>query len=335
MKRLVVCCDGTWQRPDHLDRGKVEPSNVAKMALAVKPRSADNTLQPMYYHPGVGTGRWDRVRGGAFGVGLSRNIRDAYTWLVRNFDPGDQVFLFGFSRGAYTARSLGGLIRNCGILRREYLDKLRDGYRLYRRHDEASEPAKFESRLFRGSYAHETRITCIGVWDTVGALGIPPGPLAVLNGLFRLSFHDVRLSSWVDNAFQALAIDERRRPFRPSIWQQQQGSKQTLEQVWFPGSHANVGGGYADTGLSDIAFEWMARRAIGCGLELEFPPPGIGFAPNAAGELRDSMTWLYRLWVPLVREVSDGGRFPTFERISDAASEREKAVPEYRPENLP
>lgn len=98
MKRLVVCCDGTWNRPDQVDRGRVQPSNVAKLALMVTPSTASGIRQQVYYHPGVGTGRWDRIRGGAFGVGLSNNIRDAYLWLAKNFDTGDELFLFGFSR---------------------------------------------------------------------------------------------------------------------------------------------------------------------------------------------------------------------------------------------
>jgi uncharacterized protein (DUF2235 family) len=335
MKRLVVCCDGTWNRPDQVDRGEIEPSNVAKVALAVKARGAGDVEQRMYYHRGVGTGRLDRLRGGIFGAGLSRNIRDAYTWVARNFLPGDELFFFGFSRGAYTVRSLAGFIRNCGILRPESFDRLDAGYRLYRRRDRLSHPAAIESRLFRSSYAWETRIRFIGVWDTVGALGIPPGPLSFLNALFRLEFHDVQLSSWVDNAFQALAIDERRRPFRPSIWQKQARSAQVLEQAWFPGVHVNVGGGYADSGLSDLAFAWMMDKAVGCGLELDLPPAGITITPDPGGEIRDSMTLLYRLWIPLVRRIAPESAFPAYERVHESAYERMRRVPAYRPVNVP
>ena len=330
MKRLVVCCDGTWNRPDQVDRGEVRPSNVAKMALAVAPRDLAGVAQLVYYHTGVGTSRRDRIRGGAFGWGLSRNIKDAYLHLVANYEPGDELFFFGFSRGAYTVRSLAGLVRNCGILRREFAGRLDDGYKLYRRRDKDSNPRAIESQLFRKSYATEVRIKCIGVWDTVGALGIPMRPASR-----RLRFHDVKLSSYVDNAFQALAIDERRRPFKPSIWEQQEhAGGQRLEQRWFSGVHTNVGGGYADSGLSDIAFRWMKDRAAECGLAFDGGYVSESVHPNALGELRNSMTALYRLSVPYLRPIPRRNETPTFETVDPSVYERLAGLP-YRPPNLP
>jgi uncharacterized protein (DUF2235 family) len=179
-KRLVICCDGTWNVPDQKDGRQTDnalpcPSNVAKMALAVAPRDDDGRDQLVFYGKGVGTGRWDRLRGGAFGWGLSEHILDAYRFLMQHFEPDDEIFLFGFSRGAYTARSTAGFIRNSGILKREHRAKLADAFRLYRRRDEASQPAEIEATLFRRAFSHETRIKFVGVWDTVGALGIPRG----------------------------------------------------------------------------------------------------------------------------------------------------------------
>ena len=330
MKRLVVCCDGTWNRPDQVDRGKVRPSNVAKMALAVAPRDPAGITQLVYYHTGVGTGRRDRIRGGAFGWGLSKNIKDAYLYLVANYEPGDELFLFGFSRGAYTVRSLAGLVRNCGLLLREHAGRLDQGYALYRRRDKDSHPTSIESQLFRKSYSNEVRITCIGVWDTVGALGIPVRPVS---RWYR--FHDVKLSSYVDNAFQALAIDERRRPFKPSIWEQQEhASRQRVEQRWFPGVHTNVGGGYEDSGLSDTAFTWMKDRAAECGLAVDAGYLKESIRPNVLGELRNSMTVLYRLFIPWLRPIAPRRQSPTFETVDASAYEREARLP-YRPKNLP
>ena len=119
-KRLVVCCDGTWNTPDQL-----APTNVTKVALAVAPTDSAGHKQLMFYHEGVGTNRWERIWGGAFGFGLSRNVCDTYRFLVQNFEPGDELFFFGFSRGAFTARSTVGLVQNCGILRREHADRLK------------------------------------------------------------------------------------------------------------------------------------------------------------------------------------------------------------------
>ncbi|MBK3521190.1 MULTISPECIES: DUF2235 domain-containing protein [Streptomyces] len=266
-KRLVVCCDGTWDKADQRC-----PTNVSKVALAIRPRDSAGGEQRVYYHAGVGTHWWDKWRGGAFGAGLSRNVIDAYRFLVDAYEPGDELYLFGFSRGAFTARSVAGLIRNCGVLRRENAGRLKAAWDLY--HDRVEKPDGVASTLFRRAYAHEPRIRFIGVWDTVGSLGVPwlgerRGPVQRL--LNRPSgFHDVRLSSRVDGAFQALAIDEERPPYEPTLWEQQPwAGKQELRQVWFSGSHGDVGGGFPSTALSDLALLWMVREARRYGLEFD------------------------------------------------------------------
>ena len=121
MRRLIVCCDGTWNTPDHVDRGVPAPTNVVKMARAVVPVGPDGTTQIVYYHAGVGTEDiFDKVTGGAFGIGLSGRVRDAYLFLVHNYHEGDELYFFGFSRGAYTARSTVGMVRKVGILNKEH-----------------------------------------------------------------------------------------------------------------------------------------------------------------------------------------------------------------------
>ena len=210
MKRIVICSDGTWQTPRQEDT-----THVLEMARAVLPAAADGTVQAVFYDWGVGTdGLLHRVLGGISGQGIDRNIRDCYRFLVHNYEDGDEIYLFGFSRGAYTVRSLAGLVRNCGILRKDEAGRLSDAYRIYRRADAA--PSSAEAKAFRAAYSREAMIAFIGVWDTVGALGIP------LRGLSKLTtrrhrFHDVELSRFVKHACHALAIDERRRPFQPSL----------------------------------------------------------------------------------------------------------------------
>ena len=224
-KRLVICCDGTWNTPDQSDGGRPALTNVAKVALSVSRSSEANVEQRVYYQHGVGVSRWEHIRGGAFGFGLSRNVREAYRFIVENYEPGDELFFFGFSRGAFTARSTVGLIRNAGILRRENAARIDEAYSLYR--DRAVHPNDLESQLFRRTYSFETRIRFIGVWDTVGALGIPLSGVRGLKAITsRWEFHDTALSSIVDAAYQALAIDERRGPFEPAIWEPQTGSDQ-------------------------------------------------------------------------------------------------------------
>jgi uncharacterized protein (DUF2235 family) len=340
-KRLVLCCDGTWNTPDQEVGGRPCPTNVTKLALAVADVGADGKEQRIAYRRGVGTTRWERLRGGAFGFGLSRVVKDGYRFLVENFEPDDELFLFGFSRGAYTARSTAGLIRNAGVLRREHADRIDEAYALYR--DRNTHPRGTESRLFRRSYSHETRIRCIGVWDTVGALGIPLSGLRWANAFNRRwQFHDTDLSTTVDAAFQALAIDEQRRPFEPSLWQQQEDAgDQRLEQVWFAGDHCDVGGGHRDAALADIALLWMAERARSCGLT--FRPDGFPSTvpagdeapivrPDAMGELHNSRTGFYRLLRAHSRPI--GQKDPAHESVATTAVQRSRKDPDYEPANL-
>jgi len=339
-KRLVICCDGTWNIPDKMDRGTVCPSNVAKMADAVALYAPDDTRQLIFYQGGVGTGAWDRVRGGAFGWGLSKHVQDAYRFIVEQYEPGDELFFFGFSRGAFTARSAVGLVRNSGILKRDYVSKLDDAYTLYRRRDVPSRPNDIEARLFRKSFAWETRIKFVGVWDTVGALGIPGGipwlPVTWLNYLNRRwAFHDVRLSSYVDNAYQAVAIDERRPQFVPTLWEQQeQVVGQQMEQVWFAGVHTNVGGGYRDSGLSDIAFLWMKEKAEACGLAFNTADVLRNARPDPLGELRDSKIGLYQRFPDAIRPI--GEQPHGNEAVHQSAVERKGRSDRtpYQPPNL-
>jgi len=265
-KRLVVCCDGTWNTPD-----QSAPTNVTKFAMGVDVGGHGDDEQRMLYVRGVGTRRWDRLRGGAFGVGLSRNILEGYRFLAEQYEPGDEIFLVGFSRGAFTARSLAGLIRTCGVLRREEARRTLDAYRLYRLRGGRSHPTGTEAVLFRRSFAHETRIRFIGVWDTVGALGIPLGGLRWLNPLnHRWQFHDTVLSSYVDHAYHAVSVDERRGPFRPTMWAQSSThTRQVLEQVWFAGVHSDVGGGYPVSDLAEVPLLWMIGKARAVGLRFE------------------------------------------------------------------
>jgi uncharacterized protein (DUF2235 family) len=344
MKRLIVCCDGTWNTPDQLSSGRPSPTHVTRLALAIAPTDSSGVEQRMFYHRGVGTTRWERIRGGAFGLGLSRNVRDCYRFLVANFEPGDEIFLFGFSRGAFTARSTAGFIRNSGILRPEHADHVGEAYNLYR--SRQAHPRGVEATLFRRTYSHETRIRCIGVWDTVGALGVPINGLRLLNVLNRRNeFHDTDLSTTVDAAFQALAIDESRKPFRPAIWNKQPSSTpQEVEQVWFAGCHCDVGGGYADHTIADIPLRWMIKNAMRQGLAIDeaafLAGPFAGQphedpaapAPDPLGKTHESRTSFYRLLRPYHRPLDAD---PVHrESVASSVLERTTQVPGYAPQNL-
>jgi uncharacterized protein (DUF2235 family) len=325
---LVVCCDGTWNTPDQQKDGVAIPTNVTKLALAVAPTGSDGREQRTFYHRGVGTNRWQHFTGGAFGVGLSQGVKDAYRFLVDAFEPGDELYFFGFSRGAFTARSTAGLVRNSGILRRENVDQIGDAYALYRSRGKAQHPDSVESQLFRKTFSHETRIHFIGVWDTVGALGIPLAGLGWLNK--RWQFHDTTLSSRVDVARQALAIDEQRGPFKPTIWKTQDTAQQDVKQVWFSGVHCDVGGGYRSTGLSDVTLRWMVSQAARAGLRFSDGEPVV--SPDPLAEAGRSRKSFYMLVPAFKRQL--GVTDPAHEAAASSAIARLEQLPGYAPANL-
>lgn len=326
-KRVIVCCDGTWNTAK-----QAFPTNVARFCDSVAPVGPDGTPQRAFYHAGVGTGRWDRLRGGAFGFGLSGIVKDAYRIVVDNYEPGDELFFLGFSRGAFTARSTTGLIRNAGILRRDHRDRVDDAYALYRTKDGPDAP---EAVDFRRSYSvsDQVPIRFVGVWDTVGSLGIPNLGVPLLGWVTRWvngrwAFHDVQLSSRIASAFQALAIDEQRRPFKPAIWMPQPHAiVQELAQVWFAGDHSDIGGGYSDRGLADITLWWLTERARHCGLAMRDDPA----RDHALAPLHDSRTALFRLLPPYQRRL--GIVDPTHESVASTAIIRHRAG-NYAPPGL-
>ena len=314
-RHLVVCTDGTWNRPDQRDHGLVVPSNVVKVARAVAGCTNDGIEQLVYYDTGVGTGDWwDRIKGGAFGIGLSENVKQAYEAIGKKFEPGDRIFLFGFSRGAYTARSLAGLIGLCGIPRGpegNVAAIAECAFRIYRLRSSArgrDERAKKHIEKYSqvDSDGRPVReIHFIGVWDTVGALGIPFGWFRAYN-LHRFKFHDTALGEHIQRAYQALAIDERRRPFKPTPWLDDQASNnRDVQQLWFPGVHSNVGGGYIDHGLSDRAFLWICLKARDAGLGFKADYMNLRVTPDYHGELRNSRVGLYRFLRSRTRVIGE------------------------------
>ena len=268
MKRIITCNDGTWNQPGTIDSGAGVMTNVEKIYKCITSKDPGGIEQVKFYDEGVGTGqgKWNQIKGGVTGWGIDKTIMDTYKFIMWNYaGPSDELYLFGFSRGSYTARSLAGFIRNCGILKPENLHLVDEAYELYRDRSILAHPESDAMRSFRNQYSHNGRditpIKCIGVWDTVGALGIPLH-FYQLSNKKRYKFHDVTLSSWVQNAFHAVSIDERRKIFSPTLWQKSKDFTPSnhLDQVWFTGVHANVGGGYKQTGLSDITLHWMMEK---------------------------------------------------------------------------
>ena len=279
IKRLVVCLDGTWNTPDQ----KSGPTNVVKLMREVRSADDKGTPQIACYVEGVGTGGLiDRIRGGALGRGLDENIKDGYRFLAHNYRKGDEIYLFGFSRGAFTARSLAGFIGACGLLGKGELEFLPDAWKYYQTAPAKRAPEGYGQ--FKKRPDRDIQIKCVGVWDTVGALGVPGESLNWLNKA-KYKFHDTKIGGNIDNAFHAISIDEKRGPFAPTLWQgpDRIPKDRTIEQVWFPGVHSNIGGGYEDSKLSDIALQWMIRRVR--------DNTGLAFYDTAFKEDRDSHDW--------------------------------------------
>lgn len=345
-KKIIICADGTWNDPEQLDRGSLVPTNVVKIARALALAKAEGQ-EEIFYDLGVGTGKGlDRFMGGLTGNGLLHNIFECYLFIAERYQPGDAIYLFGFSRGAYTVRSLAGLICQFGINKvltnqdlarpetssvervdkpaittetnrpeetsarkahqsTEYLNQLRQAYKQLK----ARQSDQVVSDYKRTHDCYEPHIEMIGVWDTVGSLGIPLlVPQWLLGNALsaRLSkwllgnyrFLDVGLNSKVKAAYHALSIDENRRAFLPTLWDEAGlEPHQKVKQVWFTGIHSNVGGGYADTGLSDNALLWMVEQAKQHGLQFS-----DAYLTRSAqsdtfyGEIRDERArWIKRM----------------------------------------
>jgi uncharacterized protein (DUF2235 family) len=321
-KRLVICCDGTWNTPE-----RENVTNVAKVARAIRPTDSRAVEQVVFYDWGIGSGnRSNKMKGGLAGKGLDKNIQDAYRFLVHNYKAGDELFLFGFSRGAYTVRSLIGFIRNCGLLKKTHAHMIPDAFAVYR---SSTKPDVPSTRSFRRKYSRDAEVKFLGVWDTVGALGIPLGIFARTNEK-RYSFHDTKISSIVKNAYHALAIDEMRKPFAPVIWKTKPGRRNT-GQAWFAGVHSDVGGGYVDSGLSDKALVWMVEKATACGLAMDMSYMESVLMVGSPETLHRSFKGSVRFAGKYVRSVGVTNRD---EFVHDSALARYRSRKSYRPKNL-
>ena len=331
-KRLVVLFDGTWRTTDRrsteFSKDGENVTNVVRFLEALNSGDNHKNVQLVHYVPGIGTRKFERFLGGVFGYGIGNYIKDAYSFIVSNYMPGDEIYLLGFSRGAYSARSLAGMIHNVGILQRRFLYLLNDAYDHYRSREKAWHPDAENSKNFRQQYTwgdEHKNIRFLGVWDTVAALGSPYGLIfsKLVDQLFNRQFHDTKLSTSVLSAYQALAIDEARWPFRPV----------------------------------HLTLDWMIRKAKEHGLNIDaqlisepyFSPDFLESVPK-----RDWSKWVYRAATllgvkllsiyyvsdenrPLVKYIAWNGDYirpiDDMKRLSPEVSIRMKMDENYRPAN--
>lgn len=298
MKRLLVCLDGTWNESGKEETGS--DTNVFKLFRNAS--KFDGASQQSFYGPGVGTKAFEKVSGGVFGFGLFDQIKDGYKFVIDKYQPGDQVVLVGFSRGAYSARCLASFIAECGMLRKapvatskaEKGPNVDDLWDLYKgRYDSDAARKALATYVAENCLPRDPKaVAAVAVWDTVGALGVPwevfdeKALAAAINDKEKkmLQFLNTNLPSEVARGYHAVALDEQRVPFEPSLWDGPRLADGGIEQVWFAGSHSNVGGGFANTGLSDIALDWMIRKLrANHGLQLDnivLSPEGLWSPPE-------------------------------------------------------
>lgn len=252
-KNIVIFSDGTGQKG-----GVGSNTNVYKLFNMVEDRT---DRQIAYYDPGLGTD-WRKITGMLNGRGISKNILDCYRFIFENYKADDQIYLFGFSRGAATVRSLSGFIHLFGVLPVSRADLLEQAFKIYRINDKDRRKEKADAFIAK----HHTmwcKIKFLGVWDTVAALGLPiKFGGALMDKFFPHKFHSFDLSDSVEFARQALSIDEERKSFHPVLWNPiENDTKLRMKQIWFCGVHSDVGGGYEEDDLSNISLKWMIQEA--------------------------------------------------------------------------
>lgn len=360
-KRLLLLLDGTWNDVD-------DNTSVWRLCQLIAREDAGGMKQEVYYNPGVGTAAGTALMGGAIGLGLDEDVIQAYRWLMGNYDqygtPGkkdrdyDEIFVFGFSRGAFTARSLTGFIRRCGLLRPGAPLSVEEMYERYR--EQANAPSLVElyqmdreglpiDRLHRRVMAHSRRvkIRMIGVWDTVGSLGIPFGRWAISRS--KAGFHDTDLSTLFDHAYHAMAIDEHREAFAPTLWTADPANppkRTAVEQRWFVGAHANVGGGVAQDDLPQYPLAWMMEKAAALGVTWRGsvtpgPDDALGAVSDSYSEFLGGAYKLMKMGNRFYRAIGadaaqtpTGPRAPVNETIDASVFDRWQRDPQYRPPGL-
>ncbi|MGD9000123.1 MAG: DUF2235 domain-containing protein [Granulosicoccaceae bacterium] len=331
MKKIVICCDGTGN-----EYGKNNTNVVDLYTIAQR-----NSQQTTYYDPGVGTGGWEydeeigkltARHDQATGAGLQKNVDDAYQFLMEVYQPGDLIYMFGFSRGAFTVRALAGMLHKCGLLYPDNDNLVEYASKLYNTDKKkAAREGKDIDKIaagFKATFSRPCPVQMVGVWDTVSSL--------VMNAGKR--FYNTTLNPDVKFGYHALSIDERRKDFPPCLWDESNlHAGQTIEQVWFAGVHSNVGGWYDERGLSNIALQWMLGKARQQGLEIDGALAAqLRYRPNPheagdpPGKFHESFSGFWRFRGSRRRKLPDGANIhkTVIERIENAANK-------YRPANLP
>ncbi len=320
-KRIAYCADGTWD-------SSTSQTNVYKL---FKSLIVSGNQIPLY-DDGVGADGLAIIKlvGGAFGTGLWNKVKEGYTKIAHVYEQDDEVFIFGFSRGAFTARSLAGMIAACGLPTQNFTDDMvNTAFDAYR--DKVNRQEKLKKLANCNMYCAKIRM--VGVWDTVGSLGIP----SAIGGVDPIAygFLDTSLHPDVLNAYQALAIDEMRAQFPPTLWTGQAAPGQTLEQVWFCGVHSDVGGGEpvgapGSTALSDLTLSWMMTKASALGLQIDPTVQAQYSIPRDPEYALDELHTSWHVWCGFPKKRS----IPNNATLANSVLIRAQHDSSWRPANL-
>jgi uncharacterized protein (DUF2235 family) len=315
-KNIVVCYDGTNAEYSNHN------TNVVRTYEAIE-RDAS---QVTFYDPGVGTfsyfgrklGRLTgTLLGMAFGYGIRENIEDGYEYLMNTYNSEDMVYIFGFSRGAYTARALAGMIHQFGILQKGSKNLIPYVSKMYFKNDKDKDFTVISG--FKKTFCHACEPRLIGIWDTVSALGLN----------LSKRFTNLRLNPDVQFGYHAISIDEKRRPYKVVLWDESSKAKnQVIEQVWFAGVHSEVGGGCTkdNCSLPDISLLWMLEKASECGLRLKANWQK-GFKNDFSGKIHESC----KLFPWVILGLRKTRRIPEGANIHQSVVDRMKTIDTYKP----
>ncbi len=370
VKRIVICCDGTWNTADAKN-----PTNVVKFARALNLRDKAGIDQIIYYDDGVGNDKtalsqkFDRLLSGGFGWGLMNKVESAYRFLAQNYVPGDEIYMIGFSRGAYSARSLVGMIRKCGLPPHYSGHVAGEAIDFYRQHGPETAPKAEVSLKFRADFSpgfymgqkeldwrranvrnfdekscNPLSIKYVGVWDTVGALGLPNH--FFISGLFnkKYQFHDTDLTKIVESGRHAVAIDEYRQSYEPSLWANLDKLNEArgfvpesldapYQELWFPGDHSSIGSGADVNGISNITLLWVVEGAQKLGLE--FNEVALGRIRPEIDHRAPLVSHLKQDWLAAVMTEKARSGPESIARVSESAKERWNTPAENLPEKKP
>jgi len=331
-RRLIVFSDGTWQ-----DLNTKDSTNVVKTIEAIQPIGSDGIEQIVYYDEGIGcremsadgtslTDKIIKIVGGGLGLGIDRKIQDAYIFLCLNYQEGDEIYLLGFSRGAYTVRSLAGLIYNSSLLNRNFIKKVPEAYALYRDKTEATQPSSDKAIQFRHNNGKRVPIKALCCWDTVASLGLPR-PILKIPFFARLDekyrFHNNTINQMIEHAFHAVAIDESRIVYDVELMEVDKTHPGQFSQVWFPGTHGSLGGGSEDHRLSDRPLVWMLDNLKSLGLSINEDP----IEPSCDAPITPKKS----IFGNEVRELPET---TTFSDLDISVKQRWQKCSNYRPPNL-